>query len=140
MERAISYINVMPETKSEIERFVAQVLNEVEIRGALPLLARLTAMEAVVKGIKDGLKDQMLEEADLEGAKSFTLNGVKYEKRSRSTYYYHHCQKWNQLKEDIAALESMMKTGKAFADPETGEVIQPARSSVSEYIAVTLQK
>jgi hypothetical protein len=141
MERAISYITVMPESKTQIQAFIDQVLSEVEIRQALPLLARLQAMEAIIKGIKDGLKDQMLEEADLEGEKSFTLNGVKYEKKSRATYYFHHCEKWSRLKDTLKGLEDMMKVAKEpFADPETGEVIEPARSSYSEYIAVTLPK
>jgi len=57
MERAISYINVMPDTKSGIQFFVEKVLSEVEIREALPLLVKLTAMGKIIEGIKDGLKD-----------------------------------------------------------------------------------
>ena len=141
MERAISYINVMPDTKSGIQLFVEKALSEVEIRQALPLLVKLTAMGKIIEGIKDGLKDQLLEEASLEGAKTFELNGVKFTKTERTTYYYNHCAKWNALKEEITALEGMMKVAKApFADPETGEIIEPARQSGSESISVTLNK
>lgn len=141
MERAISYLNVMPDTKAGIQFFVDKVLSEVEIRQALPLLVKLTAMEKIIEGVKDGLKDQLLEEASLEGAKSFTQNGVRFDKRSKTTYYYNHCAKHEQLKAQLKSLEEMMKVAQSeFADVETGEIIQPARSSVSDYIAVTLSK
>ena len=140
MDRAISYINIMPSTKEEIDFFVQKVVSEIEARQSLPLLAKLTAMEKIITGIKDSIKEQILDEADLEGAKSFTIDGVKYEKKSRSTYYYNHCARHEQLKEQLKSLEDMMKAAKApFADVDTGEIIEPARSSVSEYIAVTLK-
>lgn len=140
MENAISYLKVMPETKAEIEMFVSKVLAEIQVREALPLLARLTAIEKTIELIKDGIKDAILEEADLEGAKSFTLNGVKYERKGRTTYYFHHAAKWNDLKAQIKSLEDMMKAAREpFVDAETGEIIDPARSSYKEYIAVTLK-
>jgi len=141
MERAISYINVMPDTRGGIQLFVDKVLAEVEIRQALPLLVKLTAMENIIKAVKDGLKDQLLEEASLEGQKSFEMNGVRFEKRSKTTYYYNHCAKHEQIKAQLKSLEEMMKAAQySFADTDTGEVIEPARSTVSEYIAVTLPK
>lgn len=142
MERAISYLTVLPETKVEIANFAEKVLSEIQIREALPMLARLTAIEQTIKLIKDGLKDQLLEEASLySGEKSFEINGVRFTKTDRTTYYYNHCQKWQELNEKIKALEGMMKVAKeAFADPETGEIIEPARQSGSESISVTLRK
>lgn len=138
MERAISTINQFDLTKTQIEIFVAKVLNEIEPRQALPLLARLTAMEKIVEGVKNGIKDMILDEAHLEGAKSFTLKGVTYSKKVRTSYDYSHCAKHEQLKSELKALEDMMKAGHAFVDPDTGEVIEPATKSESEYIAVTL--
>lgn len=131
----------MPDTKSGIQFFVEKVLAEVENRQALPLLVKLTAMEKIIDGVKEGLKDQLLYEASLEGAKSFEQNGVRFEKRSKITHYYNHCAKHEQLKAQLKSLEEMMKAAQnPFADTDTGEVIEPARSTVSEYIAVTLPK
>lgn len=142
MDKAISYINVMPETQAEIDHFVSKVLSEIETREALPLLAKLTAMSKMIDGVKAGIKDQLLEEASLYGGeKSFTINGVRYTLTNRTTYYYNHCSKWQQLDEQKKALEGMMKAAKQpFADPETGEIIEPARQSGFESISVTLKK
>jgi len=138
---ALSYLTVLPETQSEIKNFADQVLSEIQIREALPLLARLTAMEKLVKAIKDGLKDQLMEEASLYGGeKSFEIDGVRFTKTERKTYHYQHCEKWRKLNEEIEALEKMMQAGKDFADPETGEIITPANVSFSESISVTLKK
>ena len=138
--RAISYITVMPDTKSGIELFVSKVLAEVEIRDALPLLVKLTAMGEIIERVKDGLKDQILSEASLFPEKSFVIDGARFTKVERKTYHYKHCQKWQQLKADLDALQEMMKVGKEFADPETGELIPPANVSYTESVSVTLKK
>ena len=133
----------MPDTKTGIELFISKVLSEVDTREALPLLVKLTAMGKIIDGIKDGIKDQLLEEASLYGGegKSFTIDGVRFTKTERTTYYYNHCAKWNDLKEQLDALQGMMKAAKVpFADAETGEVIEPARQTGSESISVTLNK
>lgn len=140
MERAISYLNVMPDTKEGIQLFINQVLDQVEIRQALPLLVKLTAMEKIIEGVKDGIKEQILDEASLFNEKRFTIDGVIMEKKSRTTYYYNHSAKHESLKAELKSLEDMMKAARVpFADTETGEVIEPARQSVSEYISVTLK-
>lgn len=141
MERAISYLNVMPDTKSGIQLFVEKVLSEVESRQALPLLVKLTAMEKIIEGVKDGLKEQLLDEASLEGEKTFSVNGVRFEKKSKTTYHYNHCAKHEEMKAQLKSLEDMMKAAKMpFADTETGEIIEPARTSFTDYLAVTLNK
>jgi uridine kinase len=131
----------MPDTLQGINNFVEKVLSEIEPRQALPLLIKLTAMGKIIEGLKDGLKDQLLEEASLTAEKSFTIDGVRLTKTNRTTYYYNHCAKWNALNEELKALQEMMKAAKEpFADVETGEVIHPARQSGSESISVTLNK
>jgi hypothetical protein len=83
-----------------------------------------------------------MEEASLyEGeGKSFEINGVRFTKTERKTYHYEACEKWRKLNEEIESLEKLMQAGKEFADPETGEIIQPATISYSESISVTLKK
>ena len=144
MERAISYLKVMPETLSEIENFADQIVSGLEIREALPLLPHLTALEKLAKSIKDKIKDQLIEEASLysgEG-KSFTIDGNRFTlSEGRKTYHYHHCEKWRALKDQIEKLEKLMQAGQEFADPDTGEIIKPANVSWSEpFISVTLKK
>ena len=139
--KAISTINVMPDTKMGIQFFIDQVLSEVKVRETLPLLVKLTAMEKIIEGIKDGIKDQILQEADLNGEKVFTINGVKFEKKSRTNYYFNHCARHEALKSELKALEELMKSLPVeMADTETGEVIPPANKSYTEFISVTLKK
>jgi hypothetical protein len=140
MDKALSYITVLPETQSEIKNFAEKVLSEIQIREALPLLARLSAMEKLVKAIKDGIKDQLMEEASLYGGeKSFEINGVRYTKTERKTYHYQHCKKWVELNAQIEAIEKHMQIGE-WIDPETGEVVPQANISFSEFLTVVLKK
>lgn len=142
MERAISYINIMPDTKAGINRFVEKVLSEVEIREAIPLLVKLTAMSKIIEGVKSGLKDQIIDESSLYLEKTFDVDGVKITKNEgRKTYHYKHCEKWRRLNAEIGALEKMMQAGAPFADPETGEIIEPATVSYSEpFLTITLKE
>jgi hypothetical protein len=139
---ALSHLIDLPETQSEIKNFAEMLVSEIEIRQALPLLARLTALEKLCKTAKDLLKDQLLEEASLyAGEKTFEINGVKYTKTDRTTYHYHNCPKWVELDKQIKELEATMKVIKEpMADTETGEIIFPALQSGSESISVTLRK
>ena len=140
MENAMQFIRVLPETTSEIKMFADKVLAETQIREALPLLARLSAMEKLVKQIKDGLKEQLMEEASLYGGeKTFEINGVRYTKTERKTFHYQHCAKWRELNEQIEQIEKHMQIGD-WVDPDTGEVVPKATVSYSESITVTLKK
>lgn len=139
MDRAISYINVMPETKAEIKAFAGQVLDQIEPRQALPMLAKLSALVELAELIKDGIKDQILQEADLYPEKSFLINGVRFDKKSKTNYYYHHSTAHEALKSKLKAMEDMMKIGE-YIDTETAEVIPAANKSYTEYIAVSLKK
>jgi hypothetical protein len=131
----------MPDTKMAIEFFVDQVLSEVKVREALPLLAKLTAMEKIVEGIKDGIKQAILDEADLTGENTFTIDGVKFEKKSRTNYYFNHYPRHETLKAELKALEDLMKSLPApMADTESGEIIPPANKSCTNFISVTLKK
>lgn len=141
MERAIYYINIMPDTQEGIRLFVEKVLSEYEAGQSLQLLAKLTAMEKIIEGVKEGIKEQLLTDADLTGEKVFTINGVRYEKRTRTTNHYHNCQLHEDLKAQIKRLEDVMKSIQApIADTETGEIIPPALKSFTDYVAVTLRK
>lgn len=143
MERALSYITVLPETQSEIKTFAEMLLSEVDGEKTLPLLSRLTAIEKLVKLLKDGLKDQLIQEASMytgEG-KSFEVQGTRFTmNEGRKTYHYRHCRKWRELTEQIEAIEKHMQIGE-WVDPDTGEIVPPANVSYSEpFISVTIPK
>lgn len=141
MERAISIINIMPDTKRGIQLFVDKVLAEIEPREALPLLAKLTAMSEIIDKVKDGIKDQLMDEADLTAEKSFTIDRVRYEKKSRVVHHFHNCEAHEALKSQLKALEDLMKTIKEpVANTDTGEIIPPSLKSYTDYIAVSLPK
>ena len=139
MERAISYINVMPDTKTGIDLFIEKVCNEIEPRQALPLLIKLTAMEKITEGLRERIKDMILDEADLYPEKSFAVQGVRFDKKKKTNYYYHHCASHEALKAKLNAMEEMMKIGE-YIDGETSEVIPAALKSESNYLSVTLSK
>lgn len=137
----IAKLQNFPLTKTEIAEYVEAVKDQIQARGSLELLARLTALETIVKEVKDLIKEQVLSEATYEGGRSFETGGVKYELASRKSYTYKHCPAWNELNEKIKALETLMKsTDREIADTETGEVIPPAQWSQTDYIKVTLPK
>lgn len=141
MIKAIDKIKTMPDTKMGIDFYVDQVLSEVKVREALPLLIKLTAMAEIIDKVKDGIKEQILQEADLTGEKVFYIDGVKLEKKSRTNYYFNHCQRHEALKSELKALEELMKSLPAeMADTETGEIIPCANKSYTEFISVTLKK
>jgi hypothetical protein len=137
---ALSYLTVLPETQSEIKNFAEQIFEGIEPRQALPLLARLTAIEKLAKTIKDGIKEMLMEEASLYGGeKSFEIDGVRFTKTERKSYHYNHCAKWRELTEQIEAIEKHMQIGD-WVDPDTGEVVPQATISFSEFITVNLKK
>jgi hypothetical protein len=143
METALSYLNALPSTKSEIEDFCNRIQLEIDDQDVLPVLAQLTALSEVVDILKTNLKDRIIDEASRytgEG-KSFAIAGVRYELKSRRTHKFDHCAAYREAKDRIKRLEDLMKTlDKPMADTDTGEIIEPAHSFTTEYVAVTLKK
>lgn len=137
----IQKLKQFPRTEAGIQAFVERVNGQIQARQSLDLLADLTALEKIIKAVKDNLKDQLLNDAGYEGPRSFVVDGVRMELASRKTYTYKHCATWQAINEQQKRIEEMMKAiDKEMVDPETGEVIPPAQWSQTDYIKVTLPK
>ena len=142
MENALSHISIFEGmTLAQIDNFIEKAKEEIDGYDSLKLLSTLTVLSKIVDGVKEAVKDQMLEEASRYGTKQFTHAGITYELKSKKTYKYEHCEAWAELTEKRKKLEKLMQsTDKPIADTETGEIIPPAQWSATEYIAVTLPK
>ena len=126
-------------TNHQVARLVDEITEALDDREALPVLARLTAMEKVLSGVKDYIKERIIEEADKYPEKTFKIQGVRYEKKSRKTYSYDHCSLYTGKKEEIKKLEDLMKSiTSPVADTNTGEIIEPAHFKQTEYLTVNL--
>lgn len=135
----IELLNKFDLTNRQIAMTVQEITDALDEAEVLPILSRLTAMEKVLTGVKDYIKDRILDEASKYPEKTFTLKGVRYEKKSKKTYSYDHCVSWTSKKADLKKIEDLMKSITAsVADTETGEIIEPAHFKTTEYLAVNL--
>lgn len=142
MERAISTIKQFNLSKDQIEQFASQVLNDVFYHDGdiLSTAICLRAMEDVIKKVRSGVGEMITEEAEKYAEKTFDYKGAKFTKTNRTTYNYSESAKWNELNEKKKELESLMKTIKEpVADTETGELIYPAQSKITESVSITIK-
>jgi len=153
--QAISVINQMPETKSEIKTFVQLVSESVKDGNIDPLTLaiKLKAVEEVAKQINKEIKELATSEAEKYG-KSFEYKNAKVEVAQVGVKYdYSNCQdeEWNKINADIEKLEIKRKERETFLkgvkgqltiiNETTGEVstiYEPLRSG-SESIKITLK-
>jgi len=131
-------------TRQQVGSFVEKVTNEIRESGRydpLEIAATLKAMEDIVKGIRQGIQDMVINEAEKHPEKTFEHNGIGFTKTNRVSYDYSECSRWAELKEQIKEIESLMQTIKApVADAETGELIPPARRKESQSVSINLKK
>lgn len=156
METAISYFNILPSNKIEINNFVQQV-KETALDGNIDLLKFAVQLRAVEETInllrtdKD-ISSAICEEAEkypearkqerliYSGAKlSIKMTGVKYEYDDvRLTELE---ERMNFFKKKIKDREIFLKTIKdPIADAKTGEMLKPPVKSGTEKVIVTLMK
>jgi hypothetical protein len=142
MENALSNITIFEGmTLEQIDLFIEKAKQEIDRYDSLKLLGTLTVMSKIIDGVKEAVKDQMIEEASRFNSKEFTHAGLTFQLKSKKTYKYDHCQAWQALNDDRKKLEKLMQsTDKEIADTETGEIIPPAQWTSTEYITVTLNK
>jgi len=142
MERAISTIKQFNLSKDQIEQFVSQVLNDVFYNESdiLSTAICLRAMEDVIKKVRSGVSDLIIEESEKYAEKTFDYKGAKFTKTNRVTYVYSESEIWNKLNEKKKQLEAIMKTIKEpVADTDTGEIINPAQTKVSQSVSITIK-
>jgi len=142
MERAISTIKMFNLNKDQIEQFASQVLDDIYNHdgNVLDTAICLSAMESMIKKVRAGVKDLIIQESDKYGEKTFDYKGARITKTSRVSYDYSNTDQWNVVTEKRKEIEGIAKTIKdPIADTETGEIINPAQKKISESISITIK-
>jgi len=100
----------------------------------------LKAMEEMIKMIKEGIAEQVLQEAEKYG-KSFEYMGARVQVTNRRTYDYSIDDTWAQINRSMKQREELLKYLIApLADTETGEIINPVPYKITSIITIALPK
>lgn len=88
-ETAIGTLSVMPSTHAEIQRFSAQIINQVKSgdENPLKLLVLLRALEATAETIRKGIETEIMTEVDKYSEKSFEAFGARLDKSETGVVY-----------------------------------------------------
>jgi hypothetical protein len=154
MDKALSIINEMPSTLSQVKSFVHMVKNEVlsgEIN-KLQFLAQLKAIEVCIDSLRTDkdIDRAIVDEFDREGINILDTQFASFKKGEFGTRYnYDNCndqklkelnQKYKMIGEELKARENWLKSLKeeSYLD-DTGEVIYPPSKTSTTKISVTLK-
>lgn len=125
--------------------YLAQNIAEtlLETSGALESYVMIKQMEELVNQLKELLHDKALLKAQGKGG---TVNGAKYETRTKKTFEYD-APTLAKLDNDITAIKARMKLirntiegGEKFVDTETGEVNTAKVVTIGQSLFITLPK
>lgn len=143
MDNATSLISQFALTETQIKKFADKVADEVESGQYNPLQVELNlkAMEKAIKEVRNRIEVDISLEAGKYDEKVINLGGARIEKKQRTSYDFSRDTKWQELKKKIKDREQMLRNlSQPVADPETGEMIQPAMFTVTPYRAIYLEK
>ena len=140
MEKAISYINVLPSKSEEVRSFADQIINEVKAGNVNPLelKAQMKWIEKALEQIDKGIKDDWQKEADKYG-KSFEFKGFQVDAVETGIRYVFNDPELDKLKQMVKDRENMLK---ALREPlnvfdeatgETSTLYPPVKKSTSSY-------
>ena len=154
-EIQISVTGLLP-TKENIEVVAARIIQECEQGNINPveLAVKVSALENVIKQVREGIREQVLSELSREGGNTSRF-GAKVERREVGVKWdYSASPAWNAIKEKADAAEKLKKEVEKMAqmmpehgiaeypNPDTGEmlaVVKGAKSSTTSFV-VTLPK
>jgi hypothetical protein len=151
--KAISTINLMPSTNNEVDKMFTLIKQEILSgkENPLKLEVQLKAMETLIKKLRSDneIKEQMIDEGMKYPEKSFELFGAKFIKTTVGVKYdFSACRdseyddlkvKFDNLKAKLKEKEDFLKSLKQqVANPDTGEIIYPAKKTGKESISVKL--
>lgn len=155
-ESAISLLNQMPETKSEIERFSRLVLEQIdmgEMRDVLTFAARFKALAKLEETLFGNVlfKDAVLEAAEKYGGKPFEHGNAKFSIRETGVKYdYASCgdTEWEQLDSSMKMIAERKSARETFLKSLTPEmtvfgedgvqIMQPHKTSTTS-VTITLK-
>jgi hypothetical protein len=146
----LSKIQTFPIKKDEIQLFID---NSVELilsgkYNPLEIEVKLKAMEEIIKALRGNqdVKDFAMDEAEKHG-KSFDFAGAKFSIVETGRYDYSADPEWKRVDNEIKLLKEHQKIqekllrdlDKEVADPDTGEIIIPAKKVTTKQIRVSLK-
>ncbi len=151
--KALSTINLMPSTNNEVDKMFTLIKQEILSGNENPLKleVQLKAMETLIKKLRSDneIKEQMIDEGMKYPEKSFELFGAKFIKTTVGVKYdFDVCQdsEWQDIKEHAENYKAKLKEREDFlkalkqpvVNPDTGEMIYPAKKTGKESISVKL--
>jgi hypothetical protein len=137
--------------KESIKETSLALLNDIDEGHIAPLqvAAQFKFIEDVIANVKEELRQRVIAEQDKYGKEQMTYHGAEFQiKEAGVKYDYSQCQDmiWNDLKQQIDALNDQMKEREAFLkglkerltyiDESTGEIVTlypPQRKSTTTY-------
>lgn len=150
MDTALSTLSYLPETREQQHTFAHKAIEEL-MNGNHDLLKvwqQMSIIADTLNEIKESatLKAAVISEIEKYGKEGVTVNGCKLTKGSRRTFDFSECNhaRYNELKQvteyakaEMKDIETLLKALKeSVADASTGELINPATSTVTEFIVV----
>lgn len=151
-ENVMYYVENLPSTNQQLDTFEAHFIAEMERENPLKIAVQLKAMEELVKRLRanENVRDYIMNEVDKYDEKTFESNGAKFEKAETGVKYdYSKCNdtKVSQLLKAKSTIDKQLKERQKLlqtikepiADPETGEIINPALRMSNTYVKVTLK-
>ena len=148
---AISTITLLPYTSEERALYV-RMIKESVLNGdidALKFRVHLKQLEAILNELlyDRDITDLTMTEAQKYGSKSFDAQGAKFTITERKDYDFTEDPTYNELTSKINALKAKLKERESIlkiiseplADPETGEMINPATYTTKQVISVSIK-
>ena len=145
-----SVIRLMPESKKQVEIFIQGATEQILNGQVNPLEAAvyLKTMEDVLKGIRDNPEiKEMIRFEVIEQGGEVNLGNAKIKNVERSNWDYSKDTRWKDIMNQIELLNEHRKNRekmlqileKEVADPDTGEMVFPAKKTTIQYPRVTLK-
>lgn len=148
---ALSLLNNLPISKVGVEEIVNTAIESILSgkQNPLDIAIKLKAMEDIIKAIRanQDVKDFTLDTAEKTGSKSFDFNGARITIADTTKYDYSGDSYWNRLVNEIE-LKTLHRKGREkllqdltapVADPETGELINPATKTNDKQLRINLK-
>jgi hypothetical protein len=151
---ALSCLMALPTTKEQQSKFAELIIEQATngYNSALKIDLQLKAIENTIELIRKDLrfKTETFSEADKFPEKAIEITGCTITKISKPVYNYSECNysKYNhikaqieELKLELKPLETVLQNIKEpIADVETGEIINPATKTYTDYLTYKLGK
>lgn len=153
MEKALSFLTILPISKEDRAGFVARAKEEILSGDYNPL-----HIEAVLKGIEETIKairgdreirEAVISEIEKHPKGEVSIYRAKFNLTDRKTWIYDACNDpvYDETKAAIEEAKEAMKQREKFlqsipeggvADPDTGAIIQPATFYTNQVLTVKL--